>query len=570
MCNKRTATALMRTTGVARIMRSAVDVFIFPWCRLSLSLSSLSLSDSFTFLRIERERENEQRKNIKMNVVVVVVVMMVVIVRTTFSLSDVSNYVELRRDVPVGNRGGVRRMAIYVPHRPGDVTISSPRELMEHVKDAWDVIVEENQAGLLDTKVTSKNKPPPMSEHEAWHHYKAGQNGVIDSGRFLISFGIVPSVQTGGSILHILSSKDDVEAMAAILDDPESRLEVDEERLSDGCTPLFYAVALGNIRTVKFLLKRNANPNHVARNGVTPLIVAASMGHNDIVVLLLEYDADVNYLHPFARTTALHFASEMGRVDVIETLCTRGQAKRLRKKTGGMPIHTAADTNQSKACESLLEHCGSNVNELLNGDTTPLYLAAQRGFSEVIHVLSRHGANIDYVMPRDRFQGELMRLGKNHDEMSEFYYSAKNTEIGNGATSLHAAVENGHLNATCVLLELGAKQLTSMEGVSPLLLSLQYRHPDIALRLLDVENALIRAHVNTPCMKQDGIFPLFVASGYGYERVVRKLLDLGANPTLRTRHGHTALDYSRRHPRILKLLRNAATTSTVAIRNDEL
>ena len=65
MCNKRTATALMRTTGVARIMRSAVDVFIFPWCRLSLSVSSLSLSDSFgNFPRIERERERMNNEKI--------------------------------------------------------------------------------------------------------------------------------------------------------------------------------------------------------------------------------------------------------------------------------------------------------------------------------------------------------------------------------------------------------------------------------------------------------------------------------------------------------------------------
>ena len=67
------------------------------------------------------------------------------------------------------------------------------------------------------------------------------------------------------------------------------------------------------------------------------------------------------------------------------------------------------------------------------------------------------------------------------------------------------------LDATSALLELGAKQLTSMEGVSPLLLALQYRHPIIALRLLDVEDALVRAHVNTPC-PQDGTFPLFMAS----------------------------------------------------------
>ena len=60
----------------------------------------------------------------------------------------------------------------------------------------------------------------------------------------------------------------------------------------------------------------------------------------------------------------------------------------------------------------------------------------------------------------------------------------KNTEIGNGATALHAAVENGHLEAAKILLESGAVQSDSMEGATPLIISLQYQHPQIALILL--------------------------------------------------------------------------------------
>ena len=96
-----------------------------------------------------------------------------------------------------------------------------------------------------------------------------------------------------------------------------------------------------------------------------------------------------------------------------------------------------------------------------------------------------------------------------------------------------------------------------MEGVSPLLLSLQYRHPRIALRLLNIKGGevLRDAHVNARCPR-DGMFPLFVATRYGYENVVRTLLRLGANPTLKTRHGHSALDVAR-HSSIGKMLRRA-------------
>ena len=49
------------------------------------------------------------------------------------------------------------------------------------------------------------------------------------------------------------------------------------------------------------------------------------------------------------------------------------------------------------------------------------------------------------------------------------YYNAVNTEIGNGATALHVAVENDHFETAKMLLENGAKQTNSMEGATPLI-----------------------------------------------------------------------------------------------------
>ena len=42
-------------------------------------------------------------------------------------------------------------------------------------------------------------------------------------------------------------------------------------------------------------------------------------------------------------------------------------------------------------------------------------------------------------------------------------YGGKNTDAGNGATALHAAVENGHLATVRTLLNGGARQMTSMQ-----------------------------------------------------------------------------------------------------------
>jgi ankyrin repeat protein len=142
-------------------------------------------------------------------------------------------------------------------------------------------------------------------------------------------------------------------------------------------------------------------------------------------------------------------------------------------------------------------------------------------------------------------------------------------QVGNGATALHAAVENGHLDCAVTLLRLGAKQTTAMQGASPLLIALQYRHPDIAIALLvhaarqardagapasrAAELALVDAQ--TP---HDGEFPLLVAVRAGYDDVVAALLALGARTDLTNRAGHTVLATAERYRRaaVVELLKS--------------
>ena len=260
----------------------------------------------------------------------------------------------------------------------------------------------------------------------------------------------------------------------------------------------------------------------------------------------------------FGGTTALHFAAEVGRLEVMTELCRAGADVEAEKVTGGTALHTAADSNMTEAVTVLVEQCGAEINKLLNGDTTALYLAAQRGHTEVVVELLRLGAEVNYVMARGRHGGHLISLAGEGSVGG--HYPVKNTEVGNGATALHAAVENGHLETARALLAGGALQLASMEGASPLVISLQYKHPHIALLLLEDGWPDPRLDSQVP---SDGSSALFVASGYGYLEVVRRLIERGAELSLTNKRGATPLSFAltSRHLQVVELLVEAGATT---------
>jgi len=409
---------------------------------------------------------------------------------------------------------------------------------MAHVNSAWDSIVEKNQAGLVDAKHTGPMAP--LSSTEAWHHFQANEAGVVDSGRFLITFGMIPSVQSGGSPLHIAASLGDLKRIKALLEEEGSDVNVVK---GDGTTPLHAASTMSHTAAVKLLLEEGANVEARGKNGATPLMMSAAMGHLEVARALLDGGAALDMAHGFAGTTALHFAAEMGRDKVLSLLCERGANVHIKTKAGGIPLHTAADTNQSASVQILLGHpCNSSTNHLLAGDSTPVYLAAQRGFTGVVTALVKAGVDVDFAMPTGSFSGALVApagSSSTGDPATVAFYSEKNTEVGNGATALHAAVENGHIGTTIELLRLGAKQTSSMQGATPLITSLQYKHPSIALVLLNHPNPRINAKVPI-----DGASALFVAAGEGYSRVVSRIVELGGDMEITNNHGATPLSHA--------------------------
>ena len=188
--------------------------------------------------------------------------------------SELSKFVPL--DLTIGDGARPSSLQVLIPSS-GELSIRSPEELHHHVISSWEEVVESHSAGLTEPGQAGP-VPAGLSTGEAWHHFTAGQEGVVDSARFLITFSLVPSVQTGGSPLHIAASLGQLETVRRLLD---SGVRVDEVK-EDGNTALHCATIMGHLSVVELLLEEEADTEATGKSGATPLMMAAAMGHVEV------------------------------------------------------------------------------------------------------------------------------------------------------------------------------------------------------------------------------------------------------------------------------------------------
>jgi ankyrin repeat protein len=160
----------------------------------------------------------------------------------------------------------------------------------------------------------------------------------------------------------------------------------------------------------------------------------------------------------------------------------------------------------------------------MGGDTTALYLAAQLGHREVVETLLSSGANACYSMPFETTarvtQGLVSSTGSS---------PSLNSEPANGATAIHVASENGHVDVVRALLQKVSPDFMGGIGVTPLHLAAQYSRLSVANLLLQWNASVdLRSLV-------DGSTALASAVSFGSFEMIQTLLRAGASPLARAR-----------------------------------
>ncbi|XP_044240878.3 ankyrin repeat and SOCS box protein 14 isoform X2 [Ursus arctos] len=201
---------------------------------------------------------------------------------------------------------------------------------------------------------------------------------------------------------------------------------------SYGFTPLALAAQSGHIEIMEMLLQKGANALGQASDSASILLEAASGGNPDCLTLLLEHGADAN-IPKNSGHLPIHVAADRGHLLALKILVPVTDPVAI-KQSGISPVHCAA-AGAHPECLELLIQAGFDVNFMLdqrirkhyddhrksalyfavsNGDLSSvklllsagalpnqdpvncLQIALRMGNYELINLLLRHGANVNY------------------------------------------------------------------------------------------------------------------------------------------------------------------------------
>jgi ankyrin repeat protein len=341
----------------------------------------------------------------------------------------------------------------------------------------------------------------------------------------------------------------------------------------DGTTALHWAARANDLDTVQLLLKAGAKADTATRYGITPLYLASVNGSAAMIDALLRAGASPNAATPGGET-ALMTAARTGKVDAVTLLLDRGATIDAQEQMRGQTALMWAVLENHQDIVKLLLARGANVNAQSKIEVPDGTTGEPQGTSGDI---GAHGPGIyrsrAVPSPSGAMSPLLYATRDGNLPMTRILLDAKaeiDRPAANGTTPLVAAITNNHIELALFLVERGAdvNAADRFYKRGPLFAAIERRNPDFTrdtaspvadtrdpmdlIKVLLDRGANPNWRTNTTPFRGfyqvsanwanfDGQTPFIAAALSGDVTLMRLLLAHGADPTLKTNDGATAL-----------------------------
>jgi len=330
---------------------------------------------------------------------------------------------------------------------------------------------------------TKYNKTSKMNEEKqkVIQLFKAIELEAIEKIKELVDWGIdIDEINDNGDTPLIFSIKNENLDMVKFLLDLSANPNQEDDF---GKTPLIYAIESENMPIIRCLVDRGAT---IAQNNNKILLFAIKIGNLDLIKFLIEVGVDVNHCSNHG-TTPLIFTIERGNLELVKFLITNKADPNTKDYYGHTPLIKAIVVGNLDMVNYLINH-GANVQEKGESNTIPLIVAIKNRNIPIVKSLVDHGANIN---ESDRYGiSPLIYSIKNMDVDTVKYLVDAGADVERcdkaGETPLIHAIINGNLAIIKYLIEGGVDvNRRNSSGHKPLVIAFKNSNHQIVQCLID-------------------------------------------------------------------------------------